>query len=212
MRYSMCPRLKHNSKSTKFGFSEGHPQQTAVLGLSIHMPSTPFTLVRGISPKSIWVANRREKITPGYLLSCCLPLATHSFSERLLWSGAPQGAQNHNSLLKAKLQGCIFLDSWETKTLKLAKMAFILLPCGALCEENTAEGTGRGKIDIFSLVSGSVHYRNHIWGTYQHKMAESSSSNSMKGKRGIFYFFQKSGGSMLCSCLVFYLTRFLLLI
>ena len=34
-------------------------------------------------------------------------------------------------------------------------------------------------------------------------MAESSSSNSMKGKRGIFYFFQKSGGSMLCSCLVF---------
>ena len=34
-------------------------------------------------------------------------------------------------------------------------------------------------------------------------MAESLSSNAIKGKRGIFYFFQKSGGSMLCSCLVF---------
>ena len=109
MRYSMCPRLKHNSKSTKFGFSEGYPQQTAVLGLSIHMLSTPFTLVRGISPKSIWVANRREKITPGYLLSCCLPLATHSFSERLLWSGAHRGPRITTAYWKPNYKDVFFL-------------------------------------------------------------------------------------------------------
>ena len=214
MRYSMCPRLKHNSKSTKFGFSEGYPQQTAVLGLSIHMPYAIYAIYLG--PRDFpekHLSRKPARKNNTWLSSVLLSSPSDSLIQRkvaLVWCS--QGAQNHNSLLKAKLQGCIFLDSWETKTLKLAKMAFILLPCGALCEENTAEGTGRGKIDIFSLVSGSVHYRNHIWVTYQHKMAESSSSNSMKGKRGIFYFFQKSGGSMLCSCLVFYLTRFLLLI
>ena len=94
MKYSMYARLKHNSKSTKFGFSEGYPRQFAVLGLSIHMDPYaiyPIYLGPGDFPEKHFSRKPARKNNT-WLSSVLLSSPSDSLiSERLHWSGALTG-------------------------------------------------------------------------------------------------------------------------
>ena len=107
----MCPRLKHNSKSTKFGFSEGYPQTDRCFGPEYtYAIYAIFLGPRDFPEKHLSRKPARKNNT--WLSSVLLSSPSDSLIQRkvaLVWCS--QGAQNHNSLLKAKLQGCIFLDS-----------------------------------------------------------------------------------------------------